>query len=154
MARDDPFYLATVIRVRINSGDFEAAQAAFDHWPESDRGFDYFKSSGLVSEEVRGDDQVASLAFMAALEIWPGHCDASLQHRRSNCLMRLGRSDEAAECRSAASRIDSLMELDLHTRLRQLLADLTSRETLAEMAEFYQRLGRHREANEWRKLAR
>ncbi len=152
MARNDPFYLATVILVRINSGDFGAAQAAFGHWPESDRGFDYWKSRGLVSEEVRGDDGDAADAFQRALKIWPGHCDASLQHRRSNCLMRLGRKDEAAECREAACRIDDLMELDLHTRLRRLLVDLTSRTTSAEMAEFYRQLGRHREADEWQNL--
>jgi len=152
-ARDDPFYLATVVQVRINSGNFEAAQAAFEHWPESDRGFDYWKSKGLVSEEVRGDDRGAADAFAHAVNIWPGHCDASLQHRRSNCLMRLGRKGEAAECREAASRVDSLMELDLHTRLRRLLVNLMSRKTLAEMAEFYRHLGRQREADEWQNLA-
>ena len=141
-ARDDPFYLATVILVRINSGDFDAA-----------RGFDYWKSRGLVFEEVRGDDRDAADAFERALKIWPGHCDASLQHRRSNCLMRLGRKDEAAECREAASRVDALMELDLHTRLRRLLVDLTSRKTLTEMVEFYRHLGRQREADEWQNLA-
>lgn len=153
LATNEPFYLATVLQVRLDSGDFAGAAAAFEHWPDSDRSFDYWKCRGLLAEEVHDNHRDAEDAYRRAALMWPGQCDASLQHRRSNCLMRLGRKDDAEQCREAAKRIDDLMELGLHARLRQLLLDLTSPTALTETARFYQQLGRQREAKEWLSLA-
>lgn len=152
LATDDPFYLATVIQVRVDSGDFEGASSVFNHWPESDRSFEYWKCRGLLAEELGEEYEDASEAYSRAASMWPGHCDASLQHRQANCLMRLDRQADAEQCRQSAKRIDDLMELDLHARLRRLLVNLTAPETVASVVDFYTQLGREREAREWQTL--
>lgn len=148
--QDHPFYLAVLIGTLIELGDLDEAAAAMGRWPQGDRGFEYWRCRALVLDEVQGDDEQAVVAFDQALQIWPGPAEWALLNRKANCLTRLGRPAEAAEARAAASRVVGLMTADVHQSLTNALLDLQAPGPLMQVAEYYQKLGRAREASSWR----
>lgn len=148
-----PFFLATMVEVLIDLGNFTQAQEYFNRWPPEDRGFEYWRWRGVLAEEVSSDYQAAVQAYDQALAIWPGPADWRMRVRKANCLARLGRADEAERVRQEAQQIEAKMENPIHERLRRALANLNDFGSLLAVAEFYRDLGRPREAASWLQLA-
>jgi tetratricopeptide (TPR) repeat protein len=148
-ASQDAFFLSVSIAIAMDLGRFENAQQAFDKWPSPREGHDYWKWEAIVAEEIGRDFDRAIRAYDRALTTWPGSSDWRLRYRKVNCLLQMGRSQDAQSERALAEAIEKLMDHEVHSRLRKILGDLNNPDNLQEMADFYKALGRPREAACW-----
>lgn len=152
--QDHPFFLATIVSVAVALGDFQRADQAFRRWPEQHaNGYEYWMTRATVLHEVRGEYASAIQAFDQALAGWPGVVDWRLQNRKADCLARLRRPREAAEVRARAKNMENQMAAEIHRKLRDALGHLDNAERVSEMTEFYERIGRQREARAWESVA-
>jgi len=148
----DPLVIAERISTSIELGKFDDARNAFDRWPEPHAGYLFWKSQGLVADQVLRDDRRAIVAFEQAVATTPGKSDWLIQHRLAQCLTRLGDRERASVVRQHSKEIESLMESSVHQQLRKALSVPNAPKSIEEMADFYQRLGRSRESTAWRQL--
>ncbi len=151
-AKNDSFFLSIFISALIETGELETAKQQFLLWPKGKNGYDYWVTFGRISDLVDRDNKAAGQAYDEALKIWPGPVDWPTMHRKSQCSARMGERDRATEERARSKKIESLMEPEVHQRLRKALADLTSQDTALQMLEFYKQLDRRGEAEEWQKV--
>lgn len=149
----DPFVIAIHVTLSIERGDFKDAEERFRHWPVDDTGYEYWRVKGLVHDQIQHQNAEARDAYERALSTAAGQSDWLTRHRLAQVLMRLNLTDEAAAMRNRSKELEAEMELDVHIPLRKALADLNSSHTHEQMAEFYDRIGRRREARAWRDVA-
>ena len=149
---DDPFVIAERISTSIEVGEFDAARRAFERWPEPHAGYHFWKSQGLIADQVLRDDRQAVAAFEQAIATTPGKSDWLTQHRLAQCLMRLGDRERSSAVRQHSKEVESLMESPFHQRLRRALSSPNAPKTVEEMADFYRRLGRPQESTAWQRL--
>lgn len=150
-AESDPFFLSVSIATHLDLGQFKEAEAAFRRWPDHDRGHAYWKWRAIVLDDVQNQPAQALEAYDQALQLWPGPVDWQLCHRKAGCLARAGRSDEAEATRQRVTELKSLLKSEAQDRLRAAVGLLNDPVPLAEVAEFYRKLGREREADCWEK---
>ncbi len=148
-ARRDPFFLAVNVKVLMDLGRFREAEELVSRWPAPRAGFWYWRWRGIVLEEVLKQDEAAFAHYDQALAASPGKIDWPLLNRKSQCLKRLGRNDEAAGVRSHAREVEERMAPENHKHLREVLADLSRPARLQEIVEFYRTLRRSREVKAW-----
>jgi len=144
-----PFFVATLVELLIDLGQYEEANQRFEAWPGPHEGFDYWRLKAVVLEDVHGEYKSALQAYDKALEIWPGPAEWRLMHRKAGCLARAGLREEAAATRREAEVVEKLMEDDVHQRLRFVLGFLDNPDNLKEVVAFYRKLDRPREATAW-----
>ncbi len=151
----DPFFVATLIDLLIDLGEYERADQRFRAWPGAREGFDYWRLKAIILEEVHQDFVSALEAYDQALQTWPGPAEWRLMHRKAGCLARAGDRDQASQVRSRAEEVEKLMEEGVHQRLRYVLGFLDDPDGLKEVIAFYRQLGRPREVTAWsREVAR
>lgn len=150
-AFEETYFLATLVAVSIELGDFEDAERFFARWPQPHSGYEYWRWKGMIDDEIRHDYQTAIEAYDKALGVWPGQANWEMQFRKAQCLVRLGNNQQAKQVRQAAKTIELLMESDVHERLRKALAHLEDSEQIKHLVEFYRALGRQREVECWMK---
>jgi tetratricopeptide (TPR) repeat protein len=151
-ALSEPFYVANLTEVLIELGQLERAEAVFEKWPQPARGYHYWRIAGMIHQEVRQQFAAAEEFYRLALTEWPGPSDRLTMYRRSRCLAILGRTAEAEQALADSNRVEKLMELDLHRRLKEVLTHLDRPAGLREVEQFYRDLQCPREAGEWRKI--
>lgn len=149
-SQESPFFLATQISIYLDLGEFETAKACIDNWPKEDRSRPYWMWKAIVLDDVEGKLDQALQAYDKAMVLWPSHMDWRLQHRRAECLTRLNRPKDAEAQRAHAATIREIMVPELHITLREALENLADANKLQLVVEFYERLGRKREAAAWR----
>jgi hypothetical protein len=147
-ANTNDFLTSTLVDVLLETGRLDEAQVIFERWTPSE-GFQWLRTAGRVQQIVYQQDSEALELFERARPIWPGPIDWSLLHYEAQSLARLGRRSESESARARAKEIELLMELDVHRELRQALLDLRRPQNLQKIQDFYQKIGRDREANEW-----
>ena len=148
-AMQDPFFLATKIELAMDVGRFDEARNFFNQWPEPQTGFEYWMWRGIVADEVDRNDEEAIASYQQAILEETGDFDWQLMNRLAHCLLRAGRVEEARKCRERANRIEKLMELKFHKKLRLEFAQLDNPQSIREIIGFYGILGRKREVDEW-----
>jgi tetratricopeptide (TPR) repeat protein len=148
-AEQDPFYLATLISILIEMGELDRADRCFQQWPEPHTGYEYWLAEGQVLQEVRGQYAEACRAYDLALGEWPGTVDWRTRNRKANCLARMRDQAGAARERAAAKVMEQLMDEKIHQRLRYALGFLNDPKCARELVDFYQKIGRPREAAAW-----
>ncbi len=152
---DDPFFVATLVDLLVDLGEYERAEGHFRDWPGPKEGFDYWRLQAVLLEDVDEDFEAALEAYDKALQTWPGQADWRLMHRKAGCLARAGERDQARAVRTRATEVELLMEDEVHQRLRHVLGNLNDADGLKEVAAFYRKLDRTREATAWsREVAR
>ena len=149
---NDPFVIAERVSVSIEFGKFEESRRAFDRWPEPREGYLFWKSQGLVADQILRNDRQAVTAFEQAIATTPGKSDWLIQHRLAQCLTRLGDREQASVVRQHSKEVESLMESAVHQQLRRFLAAPNASETVEAMTDLYRRLGRSRESTAWQQL--
>jgi hypothetical protein len=147
-ANTNDFLMSTLVDVLLETGRLDEAQVIFERWTPSE-GFQWLRTAGRMQQIVYQQDSEALELFERARPIWPGPIDWSLLHYEAQSLARLGRRSESESARARAKEIELLMELDVHRELRQALLDLRRPQNLQKIQDFYQKIGRDREANEW-----
>lgn len=148
-ALQDPFFVATLVELLIDLGEYERADQRFRAWPGLQEGFDYWRLKALILEEVHNEFESALEAYDMALQTWPGPAEWRLMHRKAGCLARSGQREQADQMRVQADVVEKLMEDDVHQRLRHVLGFLDNADDLREVVAFYRKLGRAREATAW-----
>jgi len=151
-AAANPMLIATRVSIDVEFGEFEHAQQVFDRWSTEREGYEYWKTAGLVADQIRRDNEQAVADYERAMETTPGKSDWLTQHRLAQCLLRMGETERAAIVRSRSKQVELLMESALHTRLRKALLTPRNPQTIAEMVDLYQKLGRLREVSAWQQL--
>ncbi|MFQ5733774.1 MAG: hypothetical protein ACE5KM_17695 [Planctomycetaceae bacterium] len=152
--RKDPFFVATFVEVLIDLGEFDQAKTIMKSWPKPHSGYSFWRCRGIVKDEVLKDARAALSDYSKALATPMGKTDWPLMVRKAHCLVLVHRKPDAAELRKQAKDVEKLMEKDVHQRLRRTLTQLQRPERLLEMAEFYRKLGRIREAEAWQRHVR
>jgi tetratricopeptide (TPR) repeat protein len=147
----EPLYVARLTEACLHLGWHEHAAESFAQWSAPRDGYYYWKTRGMVDEEVHHDFPSAVEAYGRAILVWPGECDWSTRFRLANCLMRLGKETQAAEVRARALTLQPLMEPSLHQHLREVLTEFDRAGSLEDLARFYENLGRLGEADCWRR---
>ncbi len=153
-ALDDRFFLATLVHTYVDLGEFQNAQDYLDRWPEPRAGFDIRYLQGILLQEFRRDYVRAARQYELALDDWPGPVVWRVRFRWAQCLERIGESEEAERQRRRAAELQSLLSIENHQRLRKALTDLSDLESLEQVAQFYESIGRPREASCWRDVAK
>ena len=120
----DPFFVATLVDLLIDLGEYRRAEEHFEKWPGAKDEFDYWRLRAIILEEARDDFEAAIVAYDAALATWPGQVDWRLMHRKAGCLAQAGKRDEAVEMRERADTVERLMDDEVHRRLRYILLNL------------------------------
>lgn len=146
------FLMSTLVEVLLETGRLDEAQVIFERWTPG-QSFHWLRTAGRIQQIVYQQDAEAVQLFEQAQPIWPGPIDWSLLHFKAQSLARMGRRSDAETARTRARDIELLMELDVHRELRQALLDLQRPENLRKMEDFYRKIGRDREALEWKKHA-
>jgi tetratricopeptide (TPR) repeat protein len=152
--QNHPYFLAARIQTLMDLGEFSAAAELFEHWPEPRGGYEYWKWRAIIFDDVQADHTQALAAYDEALRVWPGSADWRTRFRKANCLARIRKHELAEQERAAAQAIEQLMEDDIHKHLRQVLSRLRDAKGLEELAAYYDKLGRTREAAGWREYIR
>jgi tetratricopeptide (TPR) repeat protein len=153
-AESHPFFLMTLMAVLVDLGEYHRAEAALEKWPPPHEGFDYWKWRAIIEDEVRGDGQAALVAYDRALSLWPGPVDWRLHNRKAGCLRRMGDQQAAEKEQARAKKIETLMETEVHRRIRFALGQLDSPAMLETVIDFYDQLDRQREAQAWSDVVR
>ena len=148
-AYEDPFFVATVVGVLLNLGDYNRAQQVFQRWPPADRGYAYWLSQAVLLDEADARYEEALASYDKALQIWPGQIDWRTHARKANCLARNGQRKESQAARAISKNIQAALEDPLHDRVRATLANFDPDANLAEIVTFYRQIGREREAVCW-----
>jgi len=144
------FLMSTLVDVLLETGRLDEAQVIFERWTPG-QSFQWLRTAGRMQQIVYQQDAEAVQLFEKALPIWPGPIDWSLLHFKAQSLAKLGQRTDSETARVRAKEIELLMELEVHRELRQALLDLRRPENLQKMEDFYRKIGRDREANEWKK---
>jgi len=149
---ETPLVIATRVAICLEQGDFDRARHAFQRWPEPHEGYDYWKTAGLISDQVIRDDEAASRYYALACQTTAGKSDWLTQHRQAQSLQRLGRSEAAAAVRQQSKTVELLMESTVQREFRKALLKPLDPATIARLVDLYQQLGRNREAAAWQGL--
>jgi tetratricopeptide (TPR) repeat protein len=148
-AESDPFYLATLISILIELGEFDRADRCFERWPEPHSGYEYWLTRGRVLQEIRGEYAEAVRAYDLALAEWPGQVDWRTRNRKANCLARLRDQAGAARERERSKVLEQLMDEKVHQELRYAMGFLDDPKQLQKVVDFYRKIDRPREAAAW-----
>jgi tetratricopeptide (TPR) repeat protein len=146
---DHPFYLSVLVNVAFGLGDFPKAEEAFDKWPPPHAGHDYWYARALVMHQIRGEYEDARQCYLSLLKEWPGPVEWRVYNRLADCLARLKQPDEAAKVRARAKEIENLMSEEVLGKLRDSLGHLDEPKRAQELADFYRKIDRPREAAAW-----
>jgi tetratricopeptide (TPR) repeat protein len=149
-----PYAYAIFFDLMFDAGRFEDAEAVLAAWPEPHTGYDFQKRLGILLAEMKDDLPGAIAACRAALLDWPGPVDWQVHHRLAGLLNRHGDVVEAQQYRDEAERLQKLMEVAFHTKLRELLINGEATDRQRQLAEFYESIGRDADAAAWRSLSR
>jgi tetratricopeptide (TPR) repeat protein len=133
-------YLSSLIQALLNQGSLDQAKELLDQWPESERGFNYWRHLGVYQESVN-ERQLAVETYKKCLEIWPGPIDANIRHRLGQCLKELGRSDEAAKVASQTEIARSWLE-DRWGLVRKAVDYLHDEQAVGVLLEFFTAIGK------------
>lgn len=151
--KENPFVIAVHVPISFECGDFDQAQKLFEHWPASDRSYLYWKTKGLICDQILRQNLAAREAYEQALAAPAGQSDWLTRHRLAQVLMRMNLKDEAAAMRNRSKELELQMEPNIHRPLREALSQLEAPETGKLMSQFYERIGRPRESREWQAQA-
>lgn len=151
-AKSDPYFLSVSIATCLDLGEFNRAEECFDRWPESNRSHSYWKWRANIFDEVRANNAEALSAYDHALALWPGPADWGLYHRQAACLTRAKKPEEAARAVARADELKQILRSEELDRLLVIVKTSNKPEELVEIAGFYRKLGRGREAACWEKV--
>lgn len=149
--QNHPYLLAAQAVIVHDLGQYDELARLLESWPKSAENFEYWLWRGILLEEDQGDYEAALEAYQKAIEGWPGDADWRTRTRMANCAARLGQAERAQELRKDAERIQTLMEEEIHQRLREALTHPDDPAELSHVADFYEELGRP-EAKNWREV--
>lgn len=146
----DPFFVATLTQVLFDLGEFDNAMKIYAAWPGDRSGYEYVRLGAILVDEVERDYERAIRSYRQVISVWPGQADWRIQYKLARCLIKNGDEESAEITRQRAKKIELLMEEDVHTPLRRLLATPDQLEICERMTQFYEQLGLEFEAKQWR----
>ncbi|MCX7418181.1 MAG: hypothetical protein NT013_01420 [Planctomycetia bacterium] len=149
---NDPLFVFALVSVLIESGRLEQAAAAFDQWPGLSEGYAYWKTAGLLQENLHRNYGAASVAYAKSLAIWPGHADWRCQFRQATCLALSGQKELADVTRQHAIEVQQMFRPDHRKRLQQALLAPHETPNRDVILEFYRTLRRPDEAKYWQQI--
>ncbi len=151
-AMNDPVFVFVLTSVLIESGQLEQAASAFDQWPGHREGYAYWKTAGLLQENLHRNYGAASAAYAKALEIWPGHADWRCQFRHTTCLALSGQKELADAARQHATEVQQLFRPDQREQLRRALLAPNEAPNRDVLLAFYRTLRRPDEVEYWQRI--
>ena len=151
-ASQSPLLISVRVAIDVEMGRLDHVEQIFAKWPDPKEGYEYWKTAGLVAEELHRNDQSACDAYNRALLTTPGRSDWRTMHRLAQCLTRLGQTEKSASVHQQSRQTSSLMDPEFHRQLRQRLVSPRDPQTISQMVDFYRKLGREREASAWQGL--
>lgn len=152
-ASNTPLTIALRVAINLERGELDGVSEILERWPLPCDGYEYWKTVGLVADEVHRDDKRASEAYERALMTTPGKSDWRTMHRLAQCLNRMKETEKSGTVLQRSKQVSSLMAPEFHRRLRLGLVSADDPQTVSQMVDFYGQLGRHREAAAWQHQA-
>jgi tetratricopeptide (TPR) repeat protein len=102
-------YLSSLVQTLLNQGDFQQASDLLGQWPESERGFNYFRLLGVCQQSLNQFGEAVE-NYKRAQGYWPGPIDANVWYRLNQCLRELGRIEEAEAAERQTEVVRSWLE--------------------------------------------
>ncbi len=96
-AMKDPFFVSVLFESLSDLGESEKAQACFEKFPRPHSNYLYWRSKAMFHHYVTEDAVAAVHAYEEALTQWPAKFDWGLMTKLSECLRKIGRSDDAGK---------------------------------------------------------
>lgn len=146
----DPFFVATLIQVLFDLGEFDNAWKYFRSWPGERAGYEYARLGAILADEVERDYARALENYRQVISIWPGQADWRIQYRLARCLAKFGDEQASQEMTRKAKEVELLMEEAVHSPLRRMLVKPDQLEICQRMTQFYEQLGLEFEVKHWR----
>ncbi len=146
----EPFFVATLTQVLFDLGEFDNALKHYRAWPGDLSGYEYSRLGAILADEVERDFERAIRGYREVIAVWPGQADWRIQFRLARCLAKAGDESAAETMRQQAKQVELLMEEDIHSPLRQMLATPDQLEICERMTQFYEQLGLVYEMQHWR----
>ncbi len=145
----DPFYLATMISLLIEQGEFDRADECFQKLAQTAHRLRILAGEGQILQEVRGEYAEAIQAYDRALHDWPGPArlaDPQSQGKLPGSAAGPGRSRPRARASQGHRELDGRKGAPAAALCAGLPDDP---ELLQELVDFYQKIDRPREATAW-----
>jgi thioredoxin-like negative regulator of GroEL len=150
----DPVPRSFLVERALDGGSWQRAQELLDDWPEPARVTRYWELRGRYLEQGVRQFADAVPCFEHALEERPDHW--STRYRLSQCLVALGRTEDADRERELGDRVaHALLDTRVQRLLDEVLPNIESRpHGCDEIAELYDDVGLVSEGNMWRRLGK
>jgi len=143
------FFVSVMVAILFDLGRFDDMSRWMELWPAPHTGYTYWRWQAVYLDEVQSKFAEALPLYQKAVVTWPGPAEWRVQNQMANCLSRMGQQDQARQVRIRAKQIEDLMEVDVHTGLREILGDLNNANNLQQIVDFYRKIDRLREADAW-----
>ncbi|MDG2128020.1 MAG: tetratricopeptide repeat protein [Fuerstiella sp.] len=151
-AMTTPFFVSVLFQSLVDLGETEKAKTCFKQFPR--RGatsYLYLRSKAMFHHYVQQDAAAAVAAYEEALSQWPAKFDWGLLTKQSECLRKVGRTDEAEQVQERVTQLTTVVLTEDKTNvLRDKLRNLNDPDVAGELAEVYTEFGLKREAVAWR----
>jgi len=145
----EPFFVATLTQVLFDLGEFDNALRHYRAWPGDLTGYEYSRLGAILADEVERDYERAIRGYREVIRVWPGQADWRIQFRLARCLAKAGDEGAAETMRQQAKQVELLMEEEIHSPLRRMLANPDQLDICERMMQFYDDLGLAYERQHW-----
>jgi len=133
-------YLSSLVQALLNQGNFAQVGTLLETWPESERGFNYLRHRGVYLESTE-QIEPAVATYRQCLTVWPGPIDANVRHRLNQCLLRLGRDEEAAAV-ATQTEIARLWLEERWATVRKAIDYLHEDQAVGVLLDFFTAIGK------------
>lgn len=149
-AMKDPFFVSVLFESLVDLGENEKATTCFEQFPQPHAGYLYWRSNAMFHHHVKEDTAAAVRAYEEALSTWPAKFDWGLMTKLSECLRKIGRSDDAENILERVKQLTTRILTEEKTiQLRDKLRRLNDPAVAGELCEIYTEFGLMKEANAW-----
>ena len=149
-AMKDPFFVSVLFESLVDLGENEKATTCFEQFPQPHSDYLYWRSKAMFHHYVTEDAAAAVHAYEEALTKWPAKFDWGLMTKLSECLRKIGRSDDAETIQERVKQLTTrILTEEKTTQLRDKLRRLNDPAVAGELCEIYTEFGLMKEANAW-----
>ncbi|MEO2036236.1 MAG: hypothetical protein ABGZ35_29535 [Planctomycetaceae bacterium] len=150
-AMQDPFFVSVLFESLVDLGESEKAKTCFEQFPEPHSDYVYWRSKAMCDHHVMQDATAAVKAYEEALTTWPAKFDWGLMTKLSECLRKIGRSDEAGRIQERVKQLTTtVLTTEKARQLRDKLRNLNDPAVAGELCDVYAEFGLLREAEAWK----
>lgn len=149
-AMADPFFSSTLFETLVALGETSKAAECFKELTRDESDYLYWRSAGMFHQHVSNNPREAVRNYQKALSTWPARFDWGMMMKLSECLRKVGSSDEAQTIQDRVKHLTTKVLTKENTSdLRARLHNLHDAALAEALSKLYTDFGLNREAEAW-----